>query len=94
MERPVKSLLAAMVRLYQRFLSPILPPSCRFHPSCSNYALQALQYRSLGKALLLVVWRLMRCNPWNAGGYDPLEPEAKTVSSTTQDTIKDKGLTS
>ncbi|MFQ5912505.1 MAG: membrane protein insertion efficiency factor YidD [Nitrospinota bacterium] len=67
-----KVLLAAPVRLYRLLLSPVLPRSCRFHPSCSEYALQAIENYSAPKALLLIMRRLLRCHPFHPGGYDPL----------------------
>jgi hypothetical protein len=51
-----------------------MPPACRFHPSCSAYGLEAFQTHPFHRALVLTVWRIMRCNPFNAGGYDPVPP--------------------
>ncbi|MDQ2849914.1 membrane protein insertion efficiency factor YidD [Dermatophilaceae bacterium Sec6.4] len=62
--------LVTLVRLYQRFISPLFPPSCRFTPSCSAYALTALQRFGLLKGTWLAGRRLLRCNPWNDGGVD------------------------
>lgn len=70
--RLTKALLAAPIRLYRLFLSPLLPPSCRFHPSCSEYALQAVERYGAPKAALLIIKRLLRCHPFHPGGYDPL----------------------
>lgn len=61
-----------MVRLYQRLLRPVLPPRCRFAPSCSEYAVQAIEAHGASRGTLLAVRRVMRCHPWNAGGYDPI----------------------
>ena len=61
----------ALVRFYQRFLSCLKPPTCRFYPSCSEYSLQAIAHRGLLRGGLLACWRLLRCNPFSAGGYDP-----------------------
>jgi len=61
-----------MVKGYQRFAGPFLPPMCRFSPSCSNYALDALEQRRLLPALFMIVWRLLRCNPFCNGGNDPV----------------------
>jgi uncharacterized protein len=72
-ERPVKAVLAGLVRLYQLTLAPILPPACRFEPSCSRYALEALRRKRLFTALWMITWRLARCNPFCRGGYDPVE---------------------
>lgn len=62
----------APIRLYQRLISPMMPPSCRFHPSCSAYAVEAVQVHGAAKGLVLGTWRLLRCNPWNLGGLDPV----------------------
>lgn len=71
----VRVLLVIVIRTYQVTISPLLPPSCRFHPSCSAYGLQAVQVHGSAKGLGLAVWRLLRCNPWNKGGLDPV-PDA------------------
>jgi putative membrane protein insertion efficiency factor len=65
-------LLALLIRGYQRLLSPLLPPSCRFHPSCSQYALEAIHRHGALKGSWLAVRRLARCHPFNAGGFDPV----------------------
>ncbi|MCX7963656.1 MAG: membrane protein insertion efficiency factor YidD [Candidatus Sumerlaea chitinivorans] len=73
------------IRLYQRLISPVLPPSCRFYPTCSNYALEALQTHGLFRALGLIVWRLARCQPLCKGGYDPVpEPHRCSLISCSQ----------
>ena len=60
------------IKMYRRFVSPMLPPSCRYWPSCSEYALQAIQKHGVLKGGLLGVWRIVRCNPWSKGGIDPV----------------------
>ena len=65
-------MLVALVRGYQRYISPGLPPSCRFYPSCSQYALEALQRHGALKGSLLAARRLTRCHPFNPGGDDPV----------------------
>ncbi|MBA2691111.1 MAG: membrane protein insertion efficiency factor YidD [Rubrobacter sp.] len=62
----------AMIRLYRRFLSPLLPPSCRFTPSCSRYAVEAIQKHGALRGSLLGMWRILRCNPFCKGGHDPV----------------------
>jgi len=69
---PLTWLLIALVRGYQKFISPGLPPSCRFAPSCSQYTLEALQRHGALKGAWLGVRRLVRCHPWHPGGYDPV----------------------
>ncbi len=59
-----------LVRGYQRLLSPLLPTRCKYHPSCSQYALDALREYGLFRGLVLAGWRLLRCNPWSHGGVD------------------------
>lgn len=58
------------VRGYQRLLSPLLPARCKYHPSCSQYALDAFREYGLARGLVLAAWRLLRCNPWSHGGVD------------------------
>lgn len=61
-----------LIRLYQKFISPLLPPSCRFTPTCSNYAIEALKKHGIIKGGYLSVRRILRCNPWSKGGHDPV----------------------
>ena len=61
-----------LVKFYQKAVSPWLPKSCRFYPSCSEYSIQAFQKYGCFKGLWLTVWRILRCNPFHPGGYDPL----------------------
>jgi hypothetical protein len=65
-------LLVVLVRAYQWLLSPLLPPACRFHPSCSEYAAQALRRHGVMRGSSLTVKRLLRCQPWCEGGVDPV----------------------
>ena len=62
-----------LVRCYQRCLSPLIPPCCRFEPTCSNYAIEAFRKKGLVRGFFLTAWRILRCNPWGKGGYDPVE---------------------
>ncbi len=64
--------LVAIIRVYQRFISPALGPRCRYHPSCSEYAAQALGRHGILRGSLLASWRVLRCNPWSHGGFDPV----------------------
>ena len=70
----MKRVLIAIVRGYKKFISPLLPPSCRFSPTCSEYAMEALQKHGAWKGSLLAIWRILRCNPFSKGGYDPVPP--------------------
>ena len=65
----------APVALYQRFISPGLPRRCKYEPTCSRYAVQALGEYGILRGLALAAWRLLRCNPWSHGGYDPIEAQ-------------------
>jgi uncharacterized protein len=66
--------LLVPVRLYRRWISPVLPPSCRFEPSCSAYAVEALTTHGALRGSWLTVCRLARCAPWGRAGYDPVPP--------------------
>jgi hypothetical protein len=77
MARPIASILRCIVRAYQIFLGPILPRTCRFHPSCSAYALEALRLHGAVGGSWLAARRLLRCHPWGEGGFDPV-PESRT----------------
>ncbi|MBC7216702.1 MAG: membrane protein insertion efficiency factor YidD [Candidatus Caldatribacterium sp.] len=58
---------------YKRYISPLFPPSCRFEPTCSEYAREALRKYGLWRGLLLSLWRVLRCHPYSRGGYDPVK---------------------
>jgi putative membrane protein insertion efficiency factor len=66
------SLLIALLRAYQRFVAPLLPQVCRFHPTCSTYAVEAIRRHGALRGLALTTARLARCAPWHAGGLDPV----------------------
>ena len=68
----MKLLLILLVRGYQRFISPLKPPCCRFVPTCSGYMLQAIKRFGAVKGTLLGLYRILRCNPFCTGGYDPV----------------------
>jgi putative membrane protein insertion efficiency factor len=68
----MKRILIAIVRGYKKFISPLLPPSCRFTPTCSEYAMEALSKHGALKGSMLAIWRILRCNPFCKGGYDPV----------------------
>jgi putative membrane protein insertion efficiency factor len=75
MLKRVAFIFMAAIRFYQRFLSPLKPmPTCRFLPTCSSYALEAIQLRGVARGTLMALWRILRCNPFFPGGFDPVEP--------------------
>jgi uncharacterized protein len=65
-----RAALTAPLRAYQRVVSPVLPRRCKYHPSCSQYAVEAIRSQGILRGLVLAVWRLLRCNPWSHGGVD------------------------
>ena len=69
----VRSLLVLPIRAYQRLFSPLVGSRCKYYPSCSEYAAQAIAEFGILRVLLLAGWRLLRCNPWSHGGFDPVE---------------------
>ncbi|KAF0151993.1 MAG: hypothetical protein FD143_1462 [Ignavibacteria bacterium] len=71
----MKIVLIKLVRLYQKFISPMFPPSCRFYPTCSEYAVQSFEKHGAIKGSAKTIWRVLRCNPFNKGGFDPVEKE-------------------
>lgn len=68
----MKKLMIALVRMYQRYISPLHRPCCRFTPTCSAYAVEAIETYGAFKGSLLSIWRILRCNPFCKGGYDPV----------------------
>jgi len=66
----IRKILIKIVKFYQQAISPYFPPTCRFYPSCSAYAILAIEKHGAFKGFGKAVWRVMRCNPWNTGGVD------------------------
>jgi putative membrane protein insertion efficiency factor len=66
----VRAVLIAPIRLYQRPISPLLPRRCKYHPTCSAYATEAIREFGAARGMVLATWRLLRCNPWSHGGVD------------------------
>ncbi|MFA7418510.1 MAG: membrane protein insertion efficiency factor YidD [Melioribacteraceae bacterium] len=69
----MKIVFIKLVRIYQKFISPMFPPSCRFYPTCSEYAVQSLEKYGVLIGGAKAIWRILRCNPFNKGGFDPVE---------------------
>ena len=73
--RLLRAVVSAPVVLYQRLISPALPARCKYYPTCSSYAVQAIRELGVARGLVLAGWRLLRCNPFSYGGYDPVEDQ-------------------
>jgi putative membrane protein insertion efficiency factor len=71
----VRAIFLAPIRAYQRAISPLLPSRCKYHPTCSQYAVEAIRTQGVLRGLVLAGWRLLRCNPWSHGGLDPVEDQ-------------------
>ncbi len=69
------ALALALLRLYQAALSPVLPVRCKYHPTCSAYAVESIRSFGILKGVVLAAWRLLRCNPWSVGGIDRVEAQ-------------------
>jgi len=70
-----------LIRIYRKYISPAFPPSCRFTPTCSQYALEAVERFGAIRGGGMAVWRILRCNPFCKGGYDPVPEKIKTKES-------------
>jgi putative membrane protein insertion efficiency factor len=75
MSRVFAGVLSLPVRFYSRFVSPVLPRRCKYEPTCSAYALEALRRHGPLRGIVLAAWRLLRCNPFSHGGYDPVSAQ-------------------
>jgi len=71
--RGLKAIVLAPIVAYQRFVSPALPRRCKYYPTCSAYAVEAIREVGVVRGSILAAWRLVRCNPFSHGGYDPIE---------------------
>lgn len=71
--------LVGLIRIYQTYVSPLKGPTCKYFPTCSEYAKQAITVHGPVKGLLLAFWRLLRCNPFSRGGYDPVPPRKMSL---------------
>ena len=70
--KTVRGVVAGILRGYKRFVSPFMPPACRFQPTCSEYAAEAVEIHGVVKGTTLAAGRILRCHPWSAGGFDPV----------------------
>ena len=73
--RIARAIVLAPIVIYQRVVSPALPRRCKYEPTCSRYAVDAIREYGILRGLVLGAWRLLRCNPWSYGGYDPVEDQ-------------------
>lgn len=69
----MRKVLVFFISAYKKIISPMLPPSCRFYPTCSEYSIQAIEKYGVVKGVAKSFWRILRCNPLGKGGYDPVE---------------------
>jgi putative membrane protein insertion efficiency factor len=82
----MQALIVGLIRLYQWTLSPLLGSNCRFHPTCSHYAVEAVQTHGVVRGLWLALRRVGCCHPWNEGGYDPVPPQGREADL--QDSVR------
>ncbi|MCW3027671.1 MAG: yidD [Solirubrobacterales bacterium] len=73
--RLARGAATAPIVIYQRLISPAIPRRCKYEPTCSRYAVEAIRRYGILRGLVLAGWRLLRCNPWSHGGYDPVEAQ-------------------
>lgn len=86
--RVARAAVIAPIFIYQRVISPAIPRRCKYEPTCSRYAIDAVRRYGILRGLALAGWRLLRCNPWSHGGYDPVESQRVfDVGPTTQDRV-------
>jgi putative membrane protein insertion efficiency factor len=81
-------LLIVLVKGYQYLLSPLLGSSCRYHPTCSSYTIEAIKLHGAGKGFLMGAWRIVRCNPFSKGGYEPVPGSCEHSQLSVQDDKK------
>jgi len=75
LRRGARAVAVAPIVVYQRLISPAIPARCKYYPTCSRYAVEAVRQYGILRGLVLAGWRLLRCNPWSHGGYDPVEAQ-------------------
>lgn len=74
----MKRFLLSLIRFYQRRISPLFPPMCRYYPTCSHYAVEAIEIHGTFRGVLMTIFRLLRCNVLFPGGYDPVPPKKRS----------------
>jgi putative membrane protein insertion efficiency factor len=75
LSRAVRAVATAPIVLYQHAISPALPRRCKYEPTCSRYAVDAIRRYGILRGVVLATWRVLRCNPWSDGGYDPVQAQ-------------------
>jgi len=85
MKSPLQLLLLFILRLYQLCISPLLGPNCRFYPSCSQYAIEAITLHGILKGCFFAIKRICKCHPWHPGGFDPVPLKQNTSASSADD---------
>ena len=80
----LKKIFIAPIKFYKKFISPLLGNHCRYLPTCSEYMMQAIEIHGVVKGLILGIRRILRCNPWAKGGYDPVPPKGMWTKKTKQ----------
>ena len=69
----MKKIFIGIIRFYRKYISPLKAPSCKFYPTCSQYAIEAIEKKGVIRGSLMALWRILRCNPFSHGGYDPVK---------------------
>ena len=85
----MKHVMIWLIGLYRKYISPLKPPCCRFTPTCSAYAIEAFQKRGFFVGMILTVWRILRCNPFSRGGYDPVPEHGFTNPKLSVPAVRD-----
>ena len=75
----MKKILIYLIRFYQKRISPYKKPCCRFYPTCSSYAIEAIEKKGVVRGSAMAIWRILRCNPFGKGGFDPVEKTEKII---------------
>ena len=84
----MKHFFISIIRLYRRFISPLLPPACRFTPTCSEYALEAYEKKNVLRATWMTAARIAKCHPFHPGGYDPVNPAGEQNARENSDAVE------